>query len=153
MPVAPPPGPCSFCGKRRDEVGSLLGARLEPAVCICDECLALCQEILAEQDTGDRPSSSGGQMLAAQRWVQIGGQQVEIAIQIPQEALGGSWSCGWSLQGPDWYEQQTAYGADSLEALERALQAVRERQAAIAWPGGKDEDGGASPPGGSTGSR
>jgi ATP-dependent Clp protease ATP-binding subunit ClpX len=36
---------CSFCGKSQDEVGQLVAG---PAVYICDECIDLCCEILAE---------------------------------------------------------------------------------------------------------
>ena len=57
----PPAGPpaaelrCSFCGKRRDEVKSMVaGQRLRSAdktshIAICNECVALCTEIFAEQ--------------------------------------------------------------------------------------------------------
>ncbi len=38
-------GSCSFCGKRRDQVRKLIAG---PGVRICDECVALCVEILAE---------------------------------------------------------------------------------------------------------
>ncbi|MFO7973968.1 MAG: ATP-dependent Clp protease ATP-binding subunit ClpX [Candidatus Hydrogenedentota bacterium] len=36
---------CSFCGKRHDEVGKLIAG---PEVNICDECVQLCAEIVAE---------------------------------------------------------------------------------------------------------
>ena len=36
---------CSFCGKRQDQVRKLVAG---PGVCICDQCVALCVEILAE---------------------------------------------------------------------------------------------------------
>jgi ATP-dependent Clp protease ATP-binding subunit ClpX len=38
---------CSFCGKRRSEVASIV-AGPTPAVAICNECVALCAEIIAE---------------------------------------------------------------------------------------------------------
>jgi ATP-dependent Clp protease ATP-binding subunit ClpA len=37
---------CSFCGKGREQVNKLIGG---PGVGICDECIDLCNEILAEQ--------------------------------------------------------------------------------------------------------
>ena len=37
---------CSFCGKSQDEVKKLIAG---PAVYICDECIRLCNEILAEE--------------------------------------------------------------------------------------------------------
>jgi hypothetical protein len=43
---------CSFCGKRHNEVSKLVGG---PGVYICDSCVGLCNDILADQanqDTG-----------------------------------------------------------------------------------------------------
>jgi len=37
---------CSFCGKSQDEVGKLIAG---PTVYICDECIELCNEIIAEE--------------------------------------------------------------------------------------------------------
>ncbi|MFO7832143.1 MAG: ATP-dependent Clp protease ATP-binding subunit ClpX [Desulfuromonadaceae bacterium] len=37
---------CSFCGKSQDEVKKLIAG---PSVYICDECIDLCQEIIAEE--------------------------------------------------------------------------------------------------------
>jgi len=39
---------CSFCGKPRAEVESIV-AGPTPAVAICNECVALCAEIIAEE--------------------------------------------------------------------------------------------------------
>lgn len=39
---------CSFCGKRRSEVRSIVCGPT-PDVAICDECVNLCAEIIAEQ--------------------------------------------------------------------------------------------------------
>ena len=36
---------CSFCGKSRDEVNKLIAGQ---GVFICDECVKICVEILAE---------------------------------------------------------------------------------------------------------
>jgi ATP-dependent protease Clp ATPase subunit len=36
---------CAFCGKRRRDVDQLA---VSPAGAICDQCLELCQEVLAE---------------------------------------------------------------------------------------------------------
>ncbi len=44
---------CSFCGKRHDEVNKLIAG---PDVNICDECVSLCGEIVAE----DRARRGGG---------------------------------------------------------------------------------------------
>jgi len=47
---------CSFCGKSRDQVRKLIAG---PTVYICDECVGLCNEIMAEewQETKDEISS------------------------------------------------------------------------------------------------
>jgi predicted amidophosphoribosyltransferase len=37
---------CSFCGKRQDEVRTLIAG---PTVYICDECTLLCLQILSEK--------------------------------------------------------------------------------------------------------
>ncbi|MDP2992203.1 MAG: ClpX C4-type zinc finger protein, partial [Deltaproteobacteria bacterium] len=37
---------CSFCGKSQDEVKKLIAG---PAVYICDECIELCNDIMAEE--------------------------------------------------------------------------------------------------------
>jgi ATP-dependent Clp protease ATP-binding subunit ClpX len=42
---------CSFCGKSRDEVKKLIAG---PTVYICDECIDLCNEIIAEEWEEDR---------------------------------------------------------------------------------------------------
>lgn len=38
---------CSFCGKMQDEVGRMIAG---PGVCICDECIDLCQSVLDGDD-------------------------------------------------------------------------------------------------------
>jgi len=45
VPAGTAGGGCSFCGKRRDKVG---GIAATDRVAICDECLDLCEEILAD---------------------------------------------------------------------------------------------------------
>jgi len=46
---------CSFCGKGQDDVRKLIAG---PTVYICDECIELCNDIIAEEwevtDDGDR---------------------------------------------------------------------------------------------------
>jgi ATP-dependent protease Clp ATPase subunit len=44
---------CSFCGKRPDEVQRLIAG---PTVYICDECIMLCVDILAEPPVRDAAS-------------------------------------------------------------------------------------------------
>jgi hypothetical protein len=40
---------CSFCGKSKDAVAKIIAG---PGVYICDECVALCDSILAEERNG-----------------------------------------------------------------------------------------------------
>lgn len=46
---------CSFCGKRREEVQHLIAGC---GVWICDECVKLCNVIIAEEK-GQRPQAAG----------------------------------------------------------------------------------------------
>jgi ATP-dependent Clp protease ATP-binding subunit ClpX len=41
---------CSFCGKSQKEVKKLVAG---PTVYICDECIGLCNDIIAEEIAGD----------------------------------------------------------------------------------------------------
>jgi ATP-dependent Clp protease ATP-binding subunit ClpX len=43
---------CSFCNKKRREVRKLISG---PRVFICDECVALCNDILAKEEAAERP--------------------------------------------------------------------------------------------------
>ena len=45
---------CSFCGKNQHQVRKLIAG---PGVYICDQCVALCDEII-EQELGPQPESA-----------------------------------------------------------------------------------------------
>ena len=45
---------CSFCGKSQDEVRKLIAG---PTVYICDECIELCNDIIAEESDGEEAFS------------------------------------------------------------------------------------------------
>ncbi len=47
---------CSFCGKAQDEVKKLIAG---PAVYICDECIELCKDIIAEEAKLEDSSQAG----------------------------------------------------------------------------------------------
>jgi len=47
---------CSFCGKRQDQVRKLVAG---PGVYICDHCVALCNEVLAEAPPTPPVESTG----------------------------------------------------------------------------------------------
>lgn len=51
---------CSFCGKSQEEVGKLIAG---PNVYICDECIGLCNEIMAESAEEDIPQAEFGQQV------------------------------------------------------------------------------------------
>ncbi len=50
---------CSFCGKSQDEVKKLIAG---PAVYICDECIDLCKDIIAEETKLEDSSVSKGRL-------------------------------------------------------------------------------------------
>ncbi len=47
MPDETPKVACSFCGKNQDRVGKIIAG--PKPVCICDECIDLCNDIIAEE--------------------------------------------------------------------------------------------------------
>jgi ATP-dependent Clp protease ATP-binding subunit ClpX len=50
---------CSFCGKAQEEVKKLIAG---PAVYICDECIELCKDIIAEEAQQEEPAGRGGRL-------------------------------------------------------------------------------------------
>jgi hypothetical protein len=48
---------CSFCGKDQDQVGRLIAG---PEVFICDECVRLCNEIIADPPSGPVATGTRG---------------------------------------------------------------------------------------------
>ncbi|MBN1103414.1 MAG: ATP-dependent Clp protease ATP-binding subunit ClpX [Deltaproteobacteria bacterium] len=50
---------CSFCGKSQDEVKKLIAG---PSVYICDECIQLCNEIIAEDYSQEVEQGAGGKI-------------------------------------------------------------------------------------------
>ena len=52
---------CSFCGKGQEEVKKLIAG---PSVYICDECIELCNDIIAEEyDVEDEVGSAENKIL------------------------------------------------------------------------------------------
>ncbi len=41
---------CSFCGKRNEEVHRMIAGPPPTSAIICDECIALCNQIIAEEE-------------------------------------------------------------------------------------------------------
>ena len=50
---------CSFCGKSQKEVKKLIAG---PSVYICDECIALCNDILAEEVQKEEETEGTGKV-------------------------------------------------------------------------------------------
>ena len=50
---------CSFCGKAQEEVKKLIAG---PAVYICDECIELCKDIIAEEAQPDDLAGRSGKL-------------------------------------------------------------------------------------------
>jgi ATP-dependent Clp protease ATP-binding subunit ClpX len=63
---------CSFCGKRRREVRKLISG---PRVFICDECVALCNDIIAKEEAQERPKYPRPKEIAEELDKYVIGQQ------------------------------------------------------------------------------
>ena len=46
---------CSFCGRSQDEVQRLIAG--PPPIFICDECIAICNQVIAEERQAGHTSS------------------------------------------------------------------------------------------------
>ena len=79
---------CSFCGKSKDAVQRLIAG---PGVYICDECIALCNEILAEERTppslSARHQGRSGRRRRIPWWWRLLGRQ-HRALQQTSAAIG-----------------------------------------------------------------
>ena len=67
---------CSFCGKGQNEVKKLIAG---PTVYICDECIELCNDIIAEE--GGHPGGKFGEQLGVPK-------PAEIKEQLDQYVIG-----------------------------------------------------------------
>jgi hypothetical protein len=70
---------CSFCGKSQKQVKKLISG---PGVYICDECIDLCNEIIAEE-------LSGGEEEREQEppWTGEGARQVEVTEPVQESEV------------------------------------------------------------------
>jgi hypothetical protein len=71
---------CSFCGKSQDEVRKLIAG---PNVFICDECIDLCNDIIAaevDQEEKRPPTRSRSQPAIVPFWVGAGGLVLVLAV-------------------------------------------------------------------------
>ncbi|MBW1681340.1 MAG: ATP-dependent Clp protease ATP-binding subunit ClpX [Deltaproteobacteria bacterium] len=74
---------CSFCGKSQDEVKKLIAG---PSVYICDECIQLCNEIIAEEYGQEAEDESAGKLLKPYEIKEILDQYV-IEQERPKKVL------------------------------------------------------------------
>jgi ATP-dependent Clp protease ATP-binding subunit ClpX len=74
---------CSFCGKSQDEVKKLIAG---PSVYICDECIQLCNEIIAEEYTQDSEEEALSEVLKPAEIKEILDQYV-IEQERPKKTL------------------------------------------------------------------
>ncbi len=72
---------CSFCAKDKSEVERLIAG---PAVFICNECVALCEQVLSDQPTPPFPPLDGKsdeELLADVARLHLSRGQLETAVQ------------------------------------------------------------------------
>jgi len=77
------PSSCSFCGKPHNTVRRLIAG---PDVCICNECITLCNEIIATYEHLPPPGPTQNQGSAARRrkilwWQRLFGQRYQTLLQ------------------------------------------------------------------------
>jgi len=124
---------CSFCGKSQSEVKKLIAG---PTVYICDECIGLCNDILADELVGDQAQlrqvlllQINGHERSAR---ELGELRERLGERMPQpirEAL--------DLHGQAWSRLKGAV-AESLPGVLRAFEGVEESPRAFdatgVWP-------------------
>ncbi|MEJ2724519.1 MAG: ATP-dependent Clp protease ATP-binding subunit ClpX [Deltaproteobacteria bacterium] len=74
---------CSFCGKSQDEVKKLIAG---PSVYICDECIQLCNEIIAE-DYGQEGETEGAPQLPKPSEIKCSLDEYVIDQERPKKIL------------------------------------------------------------------
>ena len=102
---------CSFCGKSKDEVDKLIAG---PGVFICNDCVGLCDRILADQPIPSFPSladKSDDEILAEMVRFDQSRSQVEQAVDNHVKALRD--------RGVTWARIGEAFGISRQSAWER----------------------------------
>ena len=76
---------CSFCGKARDQVGRLIAG--PGSVYICDECIALCREIIEEESGGEGggEGAAGKKKKPAARGTDAAAASATASVPSPRE--------------------------------------------------------------------
>ena len=86
-----PPVVCSFCGKSQDQVRKIIAG---PKVYICDECIDLCDDIIAEeykQEDGSRTAPRSGPPVVLP-W--LGAGVLAVLLLVVFATPGAMWACG-----------------------------------------------------------
>jgi ClpX C4-type zinc finger len=102
---------CSFCRKDKDSVAKLIAG---PGVYICDECVGLCDLILAEQPAGEFGAwheQPDDELLASLARIQAVVAQVDAAVHDYVATLRG--------RGISWTRIGEALGVSKQAAWER----------------------------------
>ena len=76
---------CSFCGKTQSQVQRMIAG---PGVCICNECVDLCQSVLDDDEDAPPPSHNSNNNTAARPQAQKRASHPEpqpLHIRKPQE--------------------------------------------------------------------
>ncbi len=100
---------CSFCGKRRRDVQKIIAG---PGVFICDHCIQLCNEVLAEDRTTLLASAADENLLLDQ--LRLAGQQIRIAEHHVYGAVSEL-----RKRGMTWAQIGDALGVSRQSAWER----------------------------------
>jgi len=95
---------CSFCGKNQDEVGKIIAG--PGTVCICDECVDLCNAIIGEEidppeDSKSSPPISTTFRNSLLREVVAHFANTNTEADYTSNADGVDWvceGCGWRLR-------------------------------------------------------
>src|SRR5258705_10938322 len=75
---------CSFCGKTQDQVRKLVAG---PSVYICDECIDLCDEIIAEEYAQEVQQQEN--QPASEQSVSLAGNLLCIVCRLPKSIAEG----------------------------------------------------------------
>jgi hypothetical protein len=95
---------CSFCGKNQDQIGKIITG--PKPVCICDECIDLCNDIIAEEidppeDGESQPPVSTALVNSLVREVVAHYANTDLEADYTSSADGVDWvcdGCGWRLR-------------------------------------------------------
>lgn len=111
---------CSFCGKNQKEVKKLIAG---PGTYICNECVALCNDIIAEEIVKELGEAS---LPTNQRSVHERLAMIHFSLRQIDDPLR------WIVSATGGRVNAIPTLAERIESLEGAVRAVRE--VVLAWP-------------------